>query len=252
MPLDEILRLEGGQKLVAQKREAPGAARVPRRRDVGGNFEWRRRPAELSPGGRHFLRAQRGAMGRFSALFVGRTEPDHGAGAYQRRPVGLGPCRVDRLLNLHGVMTVDAADDLPAVCFEARRRVIREPPLDAAVDRNAVVVEQHDQPAEAVVGIANVYHSSQPWPEGTKIKSLRVYQVLPLSVASAAVTHNTGLQIPQGSDSINLARAVLPTEQIEYGWINANALSIIDLAGRKALVTGASSGIGLALTKLIS
>ena len=102
----------------------------------------------LSPGGRHFLRAQRGAMGRFSALFVGRTEPDHGAGAYQRRPVGLGPCRVDRLLNLHGVMPIDAADDLPAVCFEARRRVIREPPLDAAVDRNAVVVPERDQLAE--------------------------------------------------------------------------------------------------------
>jgi len=72
-----------------------------------------------------------------------------------------------------------------------------------------------DAPAEAVVGVANVYNSSQPWPEGTKIKALRIYQVLPLSVESAAVPHNTGLQIPQGSDSINLARAVLGTVPVE-------------------------------------
>lgn len=62
--------------------------------------------------------------------------------------------------------------------------------------------------------IANICHSRQPWPEDTKIKSLRVNQVLPLSVASAASPHNTGLQIPQGSDSINLARAVLGTVRV--------------------------------------
>jgi hypothetical protein len=35
----------------------------------------------------------------------------------------------------------------------------------------------------------------------------------------------------------NLARAALPTTQIEYGWINANALSIIDLTRRKYYAT---------------
>jgi Hydrazine synthase alpha subunit middle domain len=72
-----------------------------------------------------------------------------------------------------------------------------------------------DQPAEATVGIIDVYRSRQPWPAGTRIKALRVYQVLPLAVASAAVTHNTGLQIPQGNDSVNLARAVLGEAPVE-------------------------------------
>ena len=35
----------------------------------------------------------------------------------------------------------------------------------------------------------------------------------------------------------NLARAMLPTEQIEYGWINANALSILDLAAARWYAT---------------
>jgi DNA-binding beta-propeller fold protein YncE len=35
----------------------------------------------------------------------------------------------------------------------------------------------------------------------------------------------------------NLARSTIPTTQIEYGWINANALSIIDLGSRKHCAT---------------
>ncbi len=72
-----------------------------------------------------------------------------------------------------------------------------------------------DADQTAVVGVVDVYNSSQPWPDGTKIKALRIYQILPLSVASARTTHNIGLQIPQGSDSINLARAVLGTVPVE-------------------------------------
>jgi len=74
---------------------------------------------------------------------------------------------------------------------------------------------QPGKPAEATVAVTDVYNSQSGWPEGTKIKSLRVYQVFPLSVASAKVTHATGVQIPQGSDSINLARAVLGTVPVE-------------------------------------
>jgi len=35
----------------------------------------------------------------------------------------------------------------------------------------------------------------------------------------------------------NLARAMLPTEQIEYGWINANAMTVIDLRRRRRYAT---------------
>ena len=43
-----------------------------------------------------------------------------------------------------------------------------------------------DKAAEAVVSVINVYSSLKPWPKDTRIKALRVYQILPLSVASAA------------------------------------------------------------------
>ncbi len=68
---------------------------------------------------------------------------------------------------------------------------------------------------EATVGVVNVYSTRRPWPQGTKIKALRVYQIFPLSVASAKVTHATGCQIPQAKDSINLTRAVLGTVPVE-------------------------------------
>ena len=97
------------------------------------------------------------------------------------------------------------------------------------------------------MGIANIYHSRQPWPEGTKIKSLRVYQVLPLSVASAAVTHNTGLQIPQGCDSINLARAVLGTVPVE-----SDGSACFKVPAKKELYFQALDENGLAITSMRS
>ena len=71
------------------------------------------------------------------------------------------------------------------------------------------------EPAEATVAVLNVYNTLQPWPEETRIKALRVYQILPLSIASSRVSHATGMQIPQARDSINLARAVLGTVPVE-------------------------------------
>ena len=70
------------------------------------------------------------------------------------------------------------------------------------------------EPAEAVVGLVNVYNSTKPWPEGTRIKALRVYQIFPLPIASWAVRHNVGLQIP-GTNSVNITRAVLGTVPVE-------------------------------------
>ncbi len=35
----------------------------------------------------------------------------------------------------------------------------------------------------------------------------------------------------------NLARAMLPTEQIEFGWINANAMTVVDLRNRRRYAT---------------
>jgi len=72
-----------------------------------------------------------------------------------------------------------------------------------------------DPPAEATVGVINVYNTRTPFPKGTKVTALRIYQIFPLSVASARVTHATGYQLPQATDSVNLTRAVLGTVPVE-------------------------------------
>jgi hypothetical protein len=66
--------------------------------------------------------------------------------------------------------------------------------------------------AEATVALVDVYDSLKPWPEDTKIAALRVWQLLPLSVAPAP--RNNGVQVP-GTGSVNTARAVLGTVPIE-------------------------------------
>ena len=52
-------------------------------------------------------------------------------------------------LTAAGVVAVDVRHDVPAVRLETPRRVVREPAVDFAVDRNAVVVVEGDQLAEA-------------------------------------------------------------------------------------------------------
>jgi hypothetical protein len=72
-----------------------------------------------------------------------------------------------------------------------------------------------DQPADAIVGVVDVYNSIMPWPKDTQIKALRIYQVLPQPLGSAHLKHETGYRIPQGSDSTNIARAILGTVPVE-------------------------------------
>jgi hypothetical protein len=66
--------------------------------------------------------------------------------------------------------------------------------------------------AEATVALVDVYDSLKPWPSNTKITALRVWQLLPLSVAPAQ--RNNGVQVP-GTGSVNTARSVLGTVPVE-------------------------------------
>ena len=95
-----------------------------------------------------------------------------------------------------------------------------------------------DEKAEATVAVVNVYDSLKEWPEGTRIKALRVFQIFPLSVASSKVRHATGMQIPQAKDSINLTRAVLGTVPV--------------VPARKELFFQALDEKGLAVTSMRS
>ncbi len=104
-----------------------------------------------------------------------------------------------------------------------------------------------DQPAEATIGIVNAYQSQQPWPKDTKIKALRVYQIFPQSVASIAISNCTGIQIPQGSDSVNLARVVLGTVPVE-----ADGSAYFIAPARRELFFQALDENGLAITSMRS
>ena len=70
-------------------------------------------------------------------------------------------------------------------------------------------------PEEATVSVLNVYESRLPWPEGTRIKALRVLQVLPMTVPSGAPPHETGLRVAGAEDSVVPVRHVLGTVPVE-------------------------------------
>lgn len=72
-----------------------------------------------------------------------------------------------------------------------------------------------DQPAEGTLVLINVYDTLTPWPQHIKIKSLRVYQIVPMSVPSGAPPHETSLREPTAGDSVVLARYVLGTVPVE-------------------------------------
>jgi mono/diheme cytochrome c family protein len=72
-----------------------------------------------------------------------------------------------------------------------------------------------DQPAEGTVSVMNVYDSQRPWPEGTKIAALRIFQGLPMSVPSGAPPHDTGMRIATAGDSVTMVRYLLGTVPVE-------------------------------------
>jgi hypothetical protein len=102
-----------------------------------------------------------------------------------------------------------------------------------------------DQPAEATVGVVNVYQSSTPWPAGTKISALRVYQIFPQTLPSVVTAH-TGLPIPNTA-SVNLVRAVLGTVPVE-----ADGSAQFVVPARRELFFQALDEDGLAVTSMRS
>jgi hypothetical protein len=75
--------------------------------------------------------------------------------------------------------------------------------------------DPNDRRAEATVSVMNVYESTMPWPAGTRIKELRVLQVLPMSVPSGGPPHDTGKRIALAGDSVVPVRHVLGTVPVE-------------------------------------
>ncbi|MCX6907246.1 MAG: NPCBM/NEW2 domain-containing protein [Verrucomicrobia bacterium] len=69
---------------------------------------------------------------------------------------------------------------------------------------------------EATMAVVNVYDNQKGWAVGTKIKSLRVFQLLPCAVPSGGLRpHETGKRIAEAGDSIVPCRWVLGTVPVE-------------------------------------
>ncbi|MCY2951429.1 MAG: hypothetical protein NTU53_05555 [Planctomycetota bacterium] len=94
-------------------------------------------------------------------------------------------------------------------------------PALAQPARNAPGTEQPQQfvpgqkPGEATLVVLNTYDSLMAWPPKTKIKALRVLQVLPMSVPSGRPPHETGLRVALAGDSVVPCRNVLGTVPVE-------------------------------------
>ena len=73
-----------------------------------------------------------------------------------------------------------------------------------------------EHPAKTgAMAVINVYDSLKPWPEGSAIKALRIYQIVPMAVPSGSPPHETGRRIAQAGDSVNLARRIIGTVPVE-------------------------------------
>ena len=69
---------------------------------------------------------------------------------------------------------------------------------------------------KATMAVVNVYDTRTGWPAGTKIKSLRILQLLPCAVPSGGLRpHETGKRIAEAGDSIVPCRWVLGTVPVE-------------------------------------
>lgn len=92
------------------------------------------------------------------------------------------------------------------------------PPADAPAAAAADIGKEPvspGTPGEASMAVVNVYNSIKPWPENTKIKELRIYQLLPMSVPSGHPPHETGRRIAEAGDSVVPCRWVLGTVPVE-------------------------------------
>ncbi len=151
----ELGALVGWQRLQAL---APGGVRAPssagRRRARAratsvGTSKARLRPAELVARALDLVGAERRAVAFLGAGLGRRAEADHRAAGDQRRPIG-EPRLLDRDRDRVGVVPVDAGRG-PARRLESLHLVDRIGKRQRSVDRDAVVVEQHDQLAELEV-----------------------------------------------------------------------------------------------------
>jgi hypothetical protein len=125
---------------------AVGPDGAPAGKHVVGDDEGIMWPIEGRAGQRDFLVAKGRAVRARRSAFVGRAVSDGGLGGDQRRLVrglGLGDRGGDGI----GVVAVDR-ERVPAQRLEPRDLIVRNGQAGGPVDRDAVIVKEHDQLAE--------------------------------------------------------------------------------------------------------
>jgi hypothetical protein len=89
---------------------------------------------------------------------------------------------------------------------------------DSRIDHkeaDGIITNTQKSQATGLLALTNVYDSYRPFPEGAKIKELRIIQILPMSMPSGYPPHEIGVREKSSLDSVNLARYVLGTVPVE-------------------------------------
>jgi len=101
---------------------------------------------------------------------------------------------------------------------------------------------------QATMAVVNVYDNQKAWPEGTRIKALRVLQILPCAVPSGGLRpHETGKRIAEAGDSVVPCRWVLGTVPVE-----ADGSAHFTVPAYRELFFQALDERGLAITSMRS
>ena len=102
-----------------------------------------------------------------------------------------------------------------------RPQVMPDSSARPQMTRSAPNLGADGTPAEAdlsaTLAVINVYDGHMPWPTGTRITALRLFQVLPMSMPSGGGKHpfETGLRLPSAGDSVVPCRHLLGTVPVE-------------------------------------
>lgn len=119
----------------------------------------------------------------------------------------------------YGIYLVDAFGNKVLVYRDAKNASLSPMPLRAR-KMPPVIPEKSERLADdpsqdGTMAVMNVYDSLKPWPDGTKITALRVYQIHTMSVPSGHPPHEIGRRVASAGDSVNLARRILGTVPVE-------------------------------------
>lgn len=125
----------------------------------------------------------------------------------------------------YGIYLVDSFGNKELIYRDAEIGCISPMPL-RATERQPItrspVIAANSKPAkpgdtgEGTMAVVDIYNTLKPWPTNSKVKEIRILQVLPCSVPSGGeAPHQTGKRIAEAGDSIVPARWVLGTVPVE-------------------------------------